>query len=404
MSISQCTAFALRRAPPPHPTFAIRPHLHPAAFTEKYRPTTLAEVVGQPHVVARLRKFLADPYPCAMLFEGETGVGKTSAAFALVNDLKVDRAANFFHIKSGCQDGSQVASIADTLRFTPWGNGWRVILLDEADLMTDMARKLWLSVLESLPWRTVLIFTTNHSRRFDQRTLDRFQRYPFSDSVADTLEAAQALADAIWEAETGGGDGPDVNTLPNVIEKGSVSFRRVATAMESVVRFGAVSAPPADTPVPRPRSCAVPRPPVDTPAPPIPPAPTVPAVAASATMRALSVPQPYAWAIVHGDRRVEVRGWRTHHRGPMAIHAGLSRAGSKVRLPGMPAFDDLAFGALIGVVALDDCVPDCKGGWSWTMSDPRPIEPVPCPGGRGGFFDVDASAIREIPESSDKST
>jgi hypothetical protein len=242
------TAFALRCEPTPHPTFAFKPQVHPTAFTEKYRPTTLAEVVGQPHVVARLRTFLADPYPCAMLFEGETGVGKTSTAFALVNDLKVDKAANFFHIRSGCQDGAAVADIADTLRFTPWGNGWRVILVDEADLMTDMARKLWLSVLESLPQRTVLIFTTNHPRRFDQRTLDRFQRHAFADSVADTMDAAQSLADAIWQAETGGDDGPDVKLLPNVVEAGSVSFRRVASAMESVIRFGATPAPSQERP------------------------------------------------------------------------------------------------------------------------------------------------------------
>ncbi len=37
---------------------------------------------------------------------------------------------------------------------------------------------------------------------------------------------------------------------------------------------------------------------------------------------ALSVQQPYAEAILRGRKRIEVRTWRTVHRGPLYIHAG----------------------------------------------------------------------------------
>src|SRR5688572_4676832 len=44
-------------------------------------------------------------------------------------------------------------------------------------------------------------------------------------------------------------------------------------------------------------------------------------------MKALSLRQPWAWAVVHGGKRVENRGWTTDYRGPLLIHAstGMTR-------------------------------------------------------------------------------
>ena len=43
-------------------------------------------------------------------------------------------------------------------------------------------------------------------------------------------------------------------------------------------------------------------------------------------MKALTVLQPYAWAIVTGLKKIENRTWPTSHRGELLIHAGLSAA------------------------------------------------------------------------------
>ena len=40
-------------------------------------------------------------------------------------------------------------------------------------------------------------------------------------------------------------------------------------------------------------------------------------------MKAITIHQPWASLIAHGHKRFETRGWRTHYRGPIAIHAGL---------------------------------------------------------------------------------
>lgn len=41
------------------------------------------------------------------------------------------------------------------------------------------------------------------------------------------------------------------------------------------------------------------------------------------TTRALSVKQPWCWAIVNGPKRIENRSWNTAYRGQIAIHASL---------------------------------------------------------------------------------
>ena len=115
-------------------------------------------------------------------------------------------------------------------------------------------------------------------------------------------------------------------------------------------------------------------------------------------MKALSVLQPWAWAIVHGPKRIENRTWATRHRGPLLIHAGKGRQllpkrsepGRQLCLPdgtGVPV-DELSFGGVIGVVDVVDCVPvaDVKddpfaeGPWCWVLENPRPIGLVPVTG------------------------
>jgi hypothetical protein len=116
-------------------------------------------------------------------------------------------------------------------------------------------------------------------------------------------------------------------------------------------------------------------------------------------MRAVSVHQPWAWAILHAGKSFENRTWQTRHRGPLVIHAGKSPA----RLAGidpatwrarygveMPDRSQLVFQALIGVVEVVDCVrveevakehPGrrwAEGPWCWVLANPRVYaEPIP---------------------------
>ncbi|MCU1677701.1 MAG: hypothetical protein JWM93_2459 [Frankiales bacterium] len=134
--------------------------------------------------------------------------------------------------------------------------------------------------------------------------------------------------------------------------------------------------------------------------------------------RALTVRQPWAWAIFFG-KDVENRSRRTHYRGPLLIHAGL-------------AWDETAFypighgwvaprancplGVILGTVDVVGCHDDAwcwtpdgfcspwaqgDGGtgdtFHWELANPRPLPtPIPCKG-RLGLWTPPADVLEQMP-------
>jgi hypothetical protein len=105
-------------------------------------------------------------------------------------------------------------------------------------------------------------------------------------------------------------------------------------------------------------------------------------------MYALSVEPHWAWAIIHGVKRIENRKWRTRHRGPLVIHASKTTRNIESErhlIPGLPPTDQLVRGAFIGVVSVDDCQPVSEvstqpyavGPQCWLLSKPQAIRPFP---------------------------
>jgi hypothetical protein len=79
------------------------------------------------------------------------------------------------------------------------------------------------------------------------------------------------------------------------------------------------------------------------------------------SLPALSIRQPWAWAICAGHKNVENRWWKTSHRGWFVVHAGgRSPAAADIAWIrdslGIVVPADLARGALSGVARLDDIV------------------------------------------------
>ncbi len=124
-------------------------------------------------------------------------------------------------------------------------------------------------------------------------------------------------------------------------------------------------------------------------------------------MKALSVKQPWATLIVEGEKTIEVRGWKTDHRGPLLICA--SAAPNNVFW-----HDDVEnthrlmhAGCIIGAVNLIDCRPMVEdddlasygqykpGAIAWVVEPVHFCKPVPV-AGRLNLFDVPDSLIEPI--------
>jgi hypothetical protein len=121
--------------------------------------------------------------------------------------------------------------------------------------------------------------------------------------------------------------------------------------------------------------------------------------------RAISIRQPWATAIVFGEKDIENRTWPTKFRGRAIIQAGLQMGHDwwdwerlerdMELLTGGP----LPLGAFIGEVEITDCIPiedwdapeDCPNPWAWgpycwVLKDAIAYpEPIPAKGHLGLF-------------------
>lgn len=115
---------------------------------------------------------------------------------------------------------------------------------------------------------------------------------------------------------------------------------------------------------------------------------------------ALSIRQPWAWAVIHAGKDIENRDWHTRYRGPVCIHAskGCTReehhwaATTITRICDreVPALSAMDRGGIIGVAEIVDCVqrsssPWFFGSYGFVLAKARPVSFFPCKGSLGFF-------------------
>lgn len=121
-------------------------------------------------------------------------------------------------------------------------------------------------------------------------------------------------------------------------------------------------------------------------------------------MKALSIRQPWADAILLHGKDIENRTWSTTYRGPLLIHAAkmpdrddayefIARATGQFSENSIPMAEH--FGGIIGIVDLVDVVTTSKSPWftlagcgfGWVLKNPRRL-PFHRVRGQLGLFDV----------------
>ena len=121
-------------------------------------------------------------------------------------------------------------------------------------------------------------------------------------------------------------------------------------------------------------------------------------------MKALSIRQPWVWAICHAGKDIENRDWKTNYRGRFYIHASKTvDAGSWADVKQILDKDfggqqgHLPTGAIVGSAELVDCVESHPSKWffgryGFVLANVRVYERTyPCKGSLGFFGPVLAS-------------
>lgn len=129
-------------------------------LTVKYHPQQISDFIGLDNVKPVLLSYIASPQPQVFLFEGPSGTGKTSMAFALAKALGVHEGmiARTHALRCNLEWVKKISSDCD---FHPTLGNWWFYLIDEAEEMTRPAQIDLLNILDPPPPRGIFVFTAN---------------------------------------------------------------------------------------------------------------------------------------------------------------------------------------------------------------------------------------------------
>lgn len=177
-------------------------------LSQLYAPTSLAEVVGQSHVVRSLSTFLEEPYPEAIMLRGGTGTGKTTVAKILSASL-VDP---WFgeHKESGAKfDARKVEDYfggGSPFRLRLPENRFFVLRIEEFERLPPIAENMMKDLLEEAIQRDgsrlIVLATSNDTSKLETALLHRFKVFDF-DSGPDFAQAFHERLSLVWTLETG---------------------------------------------------------------------------------------------------------------------------------------------------------------------------------------------------------
>lgn len=137
-------------------------------WTEKYRPKNLSEVIGQEHIVERLKSWVGNKSIPNILLAGPAGVGKTTIALCLASELfGENRIHNFQELNASDDRGINVVRgrIKDFAKMKPLGSEFKIIFLDESDALTPEAQQALRRTIEKFSNVCRFILSCNYSSR-----------------------------------------------------------------------------------------------------------------------------------------------------------------------------------------------------------------------------------------------
>jgi len=170
-------------------------------IARKHRPQRFEELVGQSHVTQTLRNAICTGRVAhAYIFSGARGVGKTTTARILAKALNCEKgptpepcgvcaacmeiaagtSLDVIEIDAASNRGiDQIRELREMVRYAPAAGRYKVVILDEAHMLTDEASNALLKTLEEPPDKVVFVMATTQPEDLVETIRSRSQHFHF---------------------------------------------------------------------------------------------------------------------------------------------------------------------------------------------------------------------------------
>jgi DNA polymerase III delta prime subunit len=197
-------------------------------WVEKYRPKTIEECILPEATKKTFKEFLDKGEVPNLLLSGPPGVGKTTVAKALCNELGVD-----YYVINGSDEGrfldtvrNQAKNFASTVSLSSSAKH-KVIIIDEADNTGNDVQLLLRANIETFYNNCRFIFTCNYKNKIIEPLHSRCAVIDFSINGKAKAELAAAFFNRLRNVLEEEGIEYDPKVIAELINKHFPDWRRV---------------------------------------------------------------------------------------------------------------------------------------------------------------------------------
>ena len=197
-------------------------------WVEKYRPKTIDKCILPDHIKKTFKDFLSKGEIPNLLLAGPPGIGKTTVAKALCNELGVD-----FYVINGSDEGrfldtvrNQAKNFASTVSLSSDAKH-KVIIIDEADITGNDVQLLLRANIETFYNNCRFIFTCNYKNKIIEPLHSRCAVVDFSIKGKEKAQLAAGFYERLQKILQEQQVQADKKVLAELINKHFPDWRRV---------------------------------------------------------------------------------------------------------------------------------------------------------------------------------